>query len=234
MKNLENLLTKANSANILPWDLNQEKIIFFDFTADNPELKNIDVADPDSFTKYIFTKLSNAGARIGIGRYNENRTIYDKSPVFAALEDHSQRRTLHIGLDLWVAAGTPVLAPLDGVVHSFQDNNAFGDYGPTIILEHSLEKRTFFTLYGHLSRKSLEILSKGQAITAGQQIAAVGERHENGSWPPHLHFEIIKDLEGRAGDFPGVCTLKDRDKFLEHCPDPNLLLKIKGLKRPEP
>jgi hypothetical protein len=41
------------------------------------------------------------------------------------------------------------LAALDGRVHSFQNNDSLGNYGPTIILEHQVEDLTFYTLYGH-------------------------------------------------------------------------------------
>ena len=45
-------------------------------------------------------------------------------------------RTIHLGMDLFIQEGSPVFAPLDGIVHSFANNNRKHDYGPTIILEH--------------------------------------------------------------------------------------------------
>lgn len=230
-QNLEMLLRKQTQARVIPYDLNLEKPVLFDFTRDNPELKDIDIADTSAFSRYIFNKLEQEKSRTGIGKYDENRTIYERSTVFdSSLDNPDQRRSLHIGLDLWVRAGVSVMAALEGRVHSFQDNRAFGDYGPTIILEHTLEGISFYTLYGHLDRGCLVYLKKGQVIKAGQAIARVGEIDENGQWPPHLHFEIISDLQGKEGDFPGVCALKDREKYLKLCPDPNLLLKIPVLK----
>lgn len=227
---LETILRNTLGARVVPFDLNRENLVVFDFTADNPELRDLDVSNTQAFSRYIFQKLEQEKARVGIGKYNENRTIYDKSAVFGSQgQDGGRRRTLHIGLDLWVEAGTPVLAALDGTVHSFQDNRPFGDYGPTIILEHRLKGITFYTLYGHLSRKDLDVLEKGLEVRAGQEMARVGDIHENGQWPPHLHFEIIGDLQGKEGDFPGVCAVQDREKYLDLCPDPNLLLGIKIL-----
>ena len=49
----------------------------------------------------------------------------------------------------------PIHAALDGTIHSFQNNTALGDYGPTIILSHEIEGFKFHTLYGHLSEASL-------------------------------------------------------------------------------
>ena len=47
---------------------------------------------------------------------------------------------------------------------------------------------------------------------------------ENGGWPAHLHFQIIGDLMGFIGDFPGVAKQSEIEEWLERCPDPNLIL----------
>ena len=129
----------------------------------------------------------------------------------------------------WAEVGTPVFAPLAGVVHSFQDNNTFGDYGPTIILEHEQHDQPLYSLYGHLTRKSLAGLYAGKKINAGEKLAEIGPYPENGDWPPHLHFQLMTDMLGRKGDFPGVCSLADRSTFLAICPNPNEWLGIAGL-----
>ena len=165
------------------------------------------------------------GDRLYVGGYDEDRAIYD-GPVFAAA-DGEEARTLHLGIDLFAAAGTPVLAPLDGRVHGFQDNANPKDYGPTIILEHSVTiDLTFYTLYGHLSRESLHGLHVGQAVTAGQALATLGAAEVNGGWPPHLHFQVILDMAGATGDFPGVFRKSQRAHWTLVCPDPAPLLGI--------
>jgi hypothetical protein len=58
----------------------------------------------------------------------------------------------------------------------------------------------------------------------------VGEHHENGGWPPHLHFQIITELLGNRGDFPGVAAPSERSRWLELSPDPNLILQVPGLR----
>lgn len=118
---------------------------------------------------------------------------------------------------------------MDGIVHSFQDNNNFGDYGPTIILDHSSSGKPLYSLYGHLTRASLNGLFVGKVIKAGEQLGQIGPFPENGDWPPHLHFQLMTDMLGLTGDFPGVCSLSDRARFLAICPNPNDLLGIPGL-----
>ena len=152
----------------------------------------------------------------------EHRDMYRRSRHF---DDEDEPRSLHLGIDLWTDAGKPVYCPVAGIVHSVQDNAGFGNYGPTVILAHQLENYTFYTLYGHLSRADLPHLAIGDTINPGDHFAHLGNLRENGGWPPHLHFQIITDLLGLTGDFPGVAKPSERDKYRLLCPDPNLILR---------
>ena len=108
---------------------------------------------------------------MAIGRYDEPRLLYT-APAFA-LGDRptDEHRTIHIGLDLFAEAGTPVYVPFDGVVHACHDNASFLDYGPMIIVRHLTDEGVeFFTLYGHLSRESLDRVHPGKVLAAGDQI----------------------------------------------------------------
>jgi hypothetical protein len=213
-------------ASVLPFDFAAGTLAVFDFSSANRELELIPVNDVAAFTEYLFAHIVNHDVPVGVGRYAEDRVLYRHSPLF---DGDAERRSLHLGMDLFVPGGTPVLVPLPARLHSFADNDQLGDYGPTIILEHTLDEVTFFTLYGHLSRESLEPLGRVVRFAAGDQLGAVGEHHENGGWPPHLHFQIATDLLAHAGDFPGVAAPAQRERWLELCPDPNLILRIPGL-----
>lgn len=151
-----------------------------------------------------------------VGRYNEARSFYTE-PLFDGPGE--ERRTIHLGLDLFAAAGTPIFAPLDGVVHAIANNNRRLDYGPVMILRHG----DFFTIYGHLANTPLAV---GAEVKAGQVIARIGGRPANGDWPPHLHFQIIRDLLDMDCDFPGVAFASQREVFTALSPDPNLILGI--------
>ncbi|GAB3541048.1 peptidoglycan DD-metalloendopeptidase family protein [Spirosoma fluminis] len=212
---------------LLPFDFQKDPYLIFDFSAANPDLATLDLTNTATFTDYIVGKLRAAGAKVGVGGYNEHRVIYRRSPHFQ--QTTADPREIHLGIDLWAEAGTPVFAPLAGVVQSFHDNANFGDYGPTIILEHRVNDKPLFSLYGHLTRSSLSGLYEGKEVKPGQKIAEIGPYPENGDWPPHLHFQLMTDMLGMKGDFPGVCSLADRDKFLAICPNPNTLLGIPNL-----
>ena len=207
-------------------DLKQEDFIAIDLSANNPELLKLEQLSSEAFSVFIDHNLKVAGKKVAFGGYNEIRKLYQRSQLFNKNVDEFLNRNIHIGLDIWTAEGTDVLAVLDGEIHSFQDNANFGDYGPTIILKHTIEDEAFYSLYGHLSRSSLENLQVGQKVKAQEKIAELGAAEENGDYAPHLHFQIIKDLQENKGDYPGVASKKDLDFYLENCPDPNLLLKI--------
>ncbi|QKJ31826.1 peptidoglycan DD-metalloendopeptidase family protein [Mucilaginibacter mali] len=198
-----------------------DKLYTFDFTATNTELSPDDVADTAKFSAWVDAKLAGENYKYGIGGYMEHRTLYARSALFDTAEEP---RRLHLGVDIWAKAGTPVYAPFAGTVHSFNDNNNFGDYGPTIILEHDLNGLTLYSLYGHLNRESLAGLYPGKPIALNQQIGAFGEANENGSWPPHLHFQLMFDMEGKAGDYPGVGRYSEMEKLMMNIPDPALVL----------
>jgi murein DD-endopeptidase MepM/ murein hydrolase activator NlpD len=165
------------------------------------------------------------GEPIRAGGYGEDRGVY--SQVLFAPEG-VEPRTVHLGLDVFAPAGTDVFTPLSGRVHSSRINDAEGDYGPTIILEHApVAGLKFHTLYGHLSRDSLKGLKPGTAFMAGEKIADLGTKRENGGWAPHLHFQIILDIGDAKGDYPGVCRRSEQDHWLSICPDPGPLLGLR-------
>ncbi|MBN9379647.1 MAG: peptidoglycan DD-metalloendopeptidase family protein [Chitinophagaceae bacterium] len=206
---------------VVPFDPQRDRLYPFDFTSDNKELRPEQIADTENFANYINQTLRAHGARYGIGGYGEHRTLYARSRHFDTGEEP---RRLHLGIDIWGPAGTAVMAPLDGIVHSFAFNNNDSDYGATLILTHHAGGVGFQILYGHLSLNSLKNLHEGKRVSKGEVIAEFGMRFENGNWPPHLHFQLIIDMEGWKGDYPGVCKFSEREKWMANCPDPDLVL----------
>jgi 4-aminobutyrate aminotransferase-like enzyme/Ser/Thr protein kinase RdoA (MazF antagonist) len=211
-----------------------EKSCWLDLSVGTTDLGTMhDVLDDDLLNERILQLMRKAKADLAFGRYNEARAIYSTPAYAITANDGPQWRSVHIGLDFFCAPGTPVRAAYEGTVHSFANNNQDKDYGPTIILQHRIsDDLTFYTLYGHLNVGSLQHLSVGKAINTGEVIALVGDRSENGNWPPHLHFQVILDMLNKQGDFPGVCTPEQRAIWKSICPDPWLLFT--GKKSPEP
>lgn len=208
---------------ILKEDLSPENLYWLDFTKANEQIQHIDLKNTSEFNKYVFDQIPEG--KIGIGGWLEDRVLYSRSEHFGSSD---VSRTIHLGLDFWVPANTALTCPADGIVHSFADNNNYGDYGPTIILEHeNLEGESYFTLYGHLSRESIQGIKKGQKVKKAEVLGAVGNYPENGDWPPHLHFQIMNSMKDYKGDFPGVCSITELEYYKGICLNPMEYLNLK-------
>ena len=195
-----------------------------DLSENNSDLKHFDVSSSLAWQEYITHYLQGQKKAVAYGGYLEQRNIYRRSSYFNSKKE--EERNIHLGVDLWSSAQTKVLTPLDATIHSFKNNTNFGDYGPTIILQHHIENETFFTLYGHLSLESIAKLSLGQTFKAGDCIARLGYPDINGDYAPHLHFQIVRNIGNYFGDYPGVSSQKNLDNYIANCPDPNTLLKL--------
>jgi peptidoglycan LD-endopeptidase LytH len=223
---LDNILVRNQSQfhPVVNFDPSTQKLASFDLTERNADLLFIDLADTAAFSDYVDEKRKSAHADYLVGGYDELRTMYTRSELFNDSQDEPRR--LHLGIDIWGDAGTEIFVPLGGVVHSFAFNDHFGDYGATIILQHQLEGVTFHTLYGHLGLKDISALKVGDYIARGSLLAHFGKPEENGHWPPHLHFQVIFDMELKEGDYPGVCKYSERERYLSNCPNPDLILNL--------
>ncbi|MEX2465942.1 MAG: aminotransferase class III-fold pyridoxal phosphate-dependent enzyme [Gemmatimonadota bacterium] len=204
----------------------EDALTVLDLSVQSPDFDGHDTDDTPRFTERVFRKIVDDGAKVGIGRYLEPRAFY-LTRQFAGREgDPRERRTVHLGIDLFTEARTEVKAPLASTVRAIENNAARLDYGPTVVLEHRSPHGRFWTLYGHLDQASLEALEIDQEIPAGETFARLGAPPENGEWPPHLHFQIVTHFLGHGGDFPGVAIPRERTVWSSFSPDPNLILRL--------
>ncbi|HEX7719181.1 MAG TPA: peptidoglycan DD-metalloendopeptidase family protein [Woeseiaceae bacterium] len=177
----------------------------------------------DWLTERIHQIMAGSGTRFAYGRYAEPRALYDNEHFAGDALGSAERRTVHMGIDVFCAAGTVIRTPRDGVVHLVTNNDRELDYGPMLVLCHDIsDGKYFYTLYGHLSLTSIASTEAGQQVAAGELVAAVGRPPENGNWPPHLHFQLILDLLDLGADFPGVCRASEQDHWLALSPSPAL------------
>ena len=224
MPTLENLFSRLENIKVIDDSIPYSKYTRIDLSISNTDLSKINLSDAKVFEAFIENHLQKNDAKVAFGGYKEERNLYKSSQLFNS--DENEERNIHIGMDLWIKAGTPILAAVDGTLHGFDFNAGKENYGPTIILKHCVENETFYTLYGHLSMESIENLEIGTVFKKGQKMATLGDASVNGGYAPHLHFQIIKDIKNCLGDYPGVCSKNDLDYYLENCPDPNSLLRI--------
>ena len=173
---------------------------------------------PDQYYVHDFTKgTDKSSQKYTIGRYDEDRKGMYVTELFSGV------RTLHVGIDIGGPLGTPVYAFSNGVVFDQKYLPADGDYGNVVITEHKFNGVTLWALYGHLNSESISHLKIGQPIKAGQIIGWLGDKHENGGWESHVHFQLSLEKPVNC-DIPGVVDPKERDLALKKYPDPRLVL----------
>ena len=187
-----------------------------------PEFKNFDLKTFSDLENYVARTLQKHSATVAEGGYGEQRNLYNSSKHFNKANE--EPRTIHLGIDLWTKAGTPIFAPLDGKIHSRQYNGNDLDYGATIITEHFVGNEKFYILFGHLSLASLQNRKIGENFTAGDILAELGNPSENGGWNPHLHLQIVKEIGNWSGDYPGVAKKSEAEFYLKNSPNPFFLI----------
>lgn len=117
-------------------------------------------------------------------------------PPSALRDDWGEARgdgdRVHHAIDILASTGTPVLAAADGRIEKlFQSKR-----GGTTIYERSTDGGIVY-YYAHLDHYA-PTLVEGQAVKAGQPIAAVGSTGDAAPSAPHLHFEIHRMAPGEG------------------------------------
>ena len=213
-------------APLLGVDLATTNVAPLDFSAGSTLIANDPAANaPALLDARIAVVMREHDATIGVGGYGEARLIYH----WPHEPTHREPRTIHIGLDLSLASGSPLYAPLDGTVHGFENADHYHDYGPLIVLRHQTTDEVpleFFTFYGHLTRDSLDELQVGQAIRQGQQFARVGSAPTNGQWWAHVHVQLVTDMLDVPCNVDGAVRAGERAVWESLFPDPNVFLRI--------
>jgi len=180
----------------------------------------------DQLQKEIPTKIIAGG-------YLEPRSIYN-SKAYDRMGNHGKEsRNIHLGIDYWLPATTPVHTLLDGEVIIAVNDAGDKEYGGLVILKHQIKAIPFYTLYGHLSVKSATKNKVGDVIKKGAKIGELGNYPENGNWSPHLHFQVMLSLLDYQVDYPGVAYHSEIEVWKSICPDPNLLFNSEPLQKKE-
>jgi 4-aminobutyrate aminotransferase-like enzyme/Ser/Thr protein kinase RdoA (MazF antagonist) len=186
--------------------------------------------DPFSITPL---EAASIGAEFGahastwLGYYGEPRLMYTEPAFLGGGSRIDDRRTVHLGVDVFADAGTPVHAPVDATVAFTGNRAAYLDYGGVVILRHEApDGAAFFTLYGHLAPGSLAGLRAGQRLAKGERFASLGDVSENGGWNPHLHFQLALTTAGFGDDWPGAADPDELWLLREIFPNPAALLNL--------
>jgi len=192
-----------------------------DLSVSSPLLKGIHVRDQKGLQRILDEKMGSKH-RWGVSPYLEQRDILlSDCPQMVA-----EKRFIHLGLDVIVAMGTPLHAPLDAVVAESGYESGEGNYGGYVLLKHAKPSfAAFYTFYGHLCKDRLP--AAGQTFPAGAAFAEIGDFHENGNWFYHTHIQVITQKGLDMGYVSkGYCAEKDLVAMNDLCPSPIPIFKI--------
>src|SRR5690606_24959376 len=177
-------------------------------------------------TKWWDEVCNTQGIELGIGPWGEDRSVYT-DVAFQSRFIEGNRRTHHLGLDLFMPAGTPLYTPLAATVKSIGIEKTPLGYGGLIALEHAPDGcPPFITLWGHMAHEALERLKPGQTLAAGDLVGFIGPINENGGWTPHLHLQISTDTSLSAEEILGVGESEYLDVWADMFPDASILAGI--------
>ena len=186
-----------------------------DLSAANPLLDNIDVRDQKTY-QALLDKAMQPEYRWGFSGYLENR----KSLLRDCPQMVEERRFFHLGLDIIVAKGTPLCAPLAAETAETGYEKGEGNYGGFVLLRHRSDRfEAFYSFYGHLDPGRLP--PAGMRFSAGEPFAFIGDFHQNGNWFHHTHLQVITE-KGLAEGYlsKGYCAAEDLPEINELCPSP--------------
>ena len=112
----------------------------------------------------------------------------------------------HFGVDIAAPIGTPIYAATSGVVQRAGSATGFG------LAVYIRGDDGAITVYGHVNEV---YVSAGERVSAGEQIAEVGNRGQ--STGPHLHFEVHPGGGMYSGQVNPVPWLRSRGVPMERC-----------------
>lgn len=204
--------------------IGKEKVYPIDLSVSSKWMGLQSESDDLDYSQYKISKLQDQEAnKIIAGGYLEPRPLYTTAAYDKMGNNGKESRTVHLGIDFWSGAETPVHALFDGLVATAVNDVGDKEYGGLIIIKHLVKDLEFYILYGHLSIASIENKEVGEAVKKGDCIGYLGHYPENGNWPTHLHFQIMLSKLGYVHDFPGVAYPEEINVWGSICPDPNLL-----------
>lgn len=192
-----------------------------DLSNNSPLLKGMDLRDQKGLQR-ILEKNMGSEYCWGISPYLERRdTLLGDCPQMVA-----DKRFIHLGLDVIVALGTPLHAPLDATIAESGYESGEGNYGGYVLLKHASPFfETFYSFYGHLCKDRLP--PAGKVLPAGTAFSEIGDFNENGNWFYHTHIQVITNKGLELGySSKGYCTEKDLQVINDLCPSPIPLFKI--------
>lgn len=154
----------------------------------------------------------------------------DRSIVWSDTYLRETGNFLHLADDFNVPAGTMVFCVADGpIVHMGTDSPLKGGWGGHIVQKIQFHGKPHALIYCHLG--FMQPRDTPCDISKGDFIGLVGNKSENGGWGPHLHLQLVADIDDVTDwahfmdkEIDGYGKVSDIEYWAKRCPDPTPLI----------
>lgn len=150
-----------------------------------------------------------------------------EGPVTQLFNRPSVAGGLHGGLDIAPPAGTPIIAPADGVIQGIYQASQGYDFGNWLALYHP--DAGLYSAYAHMNATPLG--SKGQAITRGTVLGYIGSTGI--ATGPHLHWAVSTNplFPKNFSELTDPLAYVSDDPEDDNMPDPAAIARIDRIER---
>ncbi len=214
---------------ILDIDFRSERVLSLDLDVSGPLISGPDLEKGgEALERKIGEALIAAGAEAGVTRHGEARP----APLAAPRESaDAEPETIRLGMDIFTAAGRPVLAPFPGTVDAVHPGRA--GRGRSVRLRHETpDGISFFTLFRNLGGDASASLAEGQAVNPGTRLGTVAADPADPGRTSRLHFQIVTDTLGLGAEFPAQVKPSEAGAWSAFSLDPGPFLGLPGERLP--
>lgn len=183
-----------------------------------------------SWLKRVSTLMQQQDAEVAVGRHNEVRAIYKEDNFCYQGNDEVIWRTVNMGIEFFTSSALPVSSVYSGKV--FLKVTDTIEHGNVIVLHHEInETLSFYTIYGGLSKSSIESIKLGAEVVTGEQIGVV--KAVEGTTLYNFHLMVVLDWPGAIESVLKVVPYHQRELYKSICPDPWLLFSGEESNQPQ-
>ena len=138
-------------------------------------------------------------------RYLVSQYGEDRAAMLAGSRIAKERRTIHLGVDVFCRDLEAVYSPCSGKIVQVGREPGGHSFGNYVIIKP--DDADYFLFFGHMSAQQPRL----GRVRAGQKIGTIGDYldNENGGWSRHLHIQLFRTLPSNNDELIGYSSQPD-------------------------